>query len=177
MSIPHQQWDCAIVLLVLLIPEVESTSCLCPNLKPWKTTFITFTVNYIWTIFVEKKGNGLWLYINYHGLNYTTIESCYSMFLVPAALKWVRGAKYFIELYLQTAYILIRRIGVNGRFFMPAVAIMNVVLPYGLVNAPSAFQYFINIKHQKLLCKYLGKIVLSELIISWSIHIKLVFEE
>ncbi|KAL0171626.1 hypothetical protein M9458_031161, partial [Cirrhinus mrigala] len=151
---PHRPWDCAINLLPdaqlprgriypLSIPETKAMEeyiqealahgYIRPSTSPAASSFF----------FVAKKDGGLRPCIDYRTLNKVTIPFKYPLPLVPAALEKLRGAKVFTKLDLRSAYNLIRiRHGDEWKtaFSTPTGHYEYLVMPYGLVNAPSIFQ-------------------------------------
>jgi len=97
--------------------------------------------------FVAKKDGGLRPCIDYRALNQITVKFRYPLPLVPAALEHLRGATVFTKLDLRSAYNLIRiREGDEWKtaFVTPTGHYEYLVMPYGLVNAPSVFQDFMH---------------------------------
>ncbi|XP_067233064.1 uncharacterized protein [Chanodichthys erythropterus] len=167
---PHRPWDCAIDLLPgepvprgriypLSIPEEKAMEeyikealeqgYIRPSTSPAASSFF----------FVAKKDGGLRPCIDYRALNKITIKFRYPLPLVPAALEHLRGATVFTKLDLRSAYNLIRiREGDEWKtaFVTPTGHYEYLVMPYGLVNAPSVFQDFIH----EVLREFLHKSVL-----------------
>ncbi|XP_016422334.1 RNA-directed DNA polymerase homolog [Sinocyclocheilus rhinocerous] len=97
--------------------------------------------------FVTKKDRGLRPCINYRALNKIMVKFRYPLPLVPAALEQLRDASVFTKLDLRSTYNLIRiREGDKWKtaFVTPAGHYEYCVKPYGLDNAPSVFQDFMN---------------------------------
>ncbi|XP_041912451.1 uncharacterized protein LOC121677640 [Alosa sapidissima] len=97
--------------------------------------------------FVAKKDGGLRPCIDYRALNKITVKFRYPLPLVPAALEQLRGASVFSKLDLRSAYNLVRiRPGDEWKttFITPTGHYEYLVMPYGLSNAPSVFQGFMN---------------------------------
>ncbi|KAK3550994.1 hypothetical protein QTP70_011447 [Hemibagrus guttatus] len=167
---PHRPWDCAIDLIPgepvlrgkiysLSIPEEKameeyinealSQGYICPYTSPAASSFF----------FMAKKDRGLRPCIDYRALNKITIKFRYPLPLVPSALKHLRGVTVFTKLDLRSAYNLIRiREGDEWKtaFVTPTGHYEYLVMPYGLVNAPSVFQ---GIMHE-VLREFLHKSVL-----------------
>lgn len=109
--------------------------------------------------FVAKKDGGLRPCIDYRALNKITVKFQYPLPLVPTSLEQLRGAHIFTKLYLRSAYNLIRiREGDEWKtaFITPSSHYEYLVMPYGLVNAPSVFQDFMN----EVLRDFLNKFVI-----------------
>ncbi len=167
---PHRPWDCAIDLLPgesvpkgriypLSLPEqkameeyIEEALKQCyirPSTSPAASSFF----------FVAKKDGGLRPCIDYRALNNITVKFRYPLPLIPAALEHLRGATIFTKLDLRSAYNLIRiREGDEWKtaFVTPTGHYEYLVMPYGLVNAPSVFQDFMH----EVLREYLHRFVL-----------------
>ncbi|KAK3534427.1 hypothetical protein QTP86_015226, partial [Hemibagrus guttatus] len=167
---PHRPWDCAIDLLPgepvprgkiypLSIPEEKAMEeyieealaqgYIRPSTSPSASSFF----------FVAKKDGGLRPCIDYRALNHITVKFRYPLPLVPAALEHLRGATVFTKLDLRSTYNLIRiRKGDEWKtaFVTPTGHYEYLVMPYGLVNAPSIFQDFIH----KVLREFLHKFIL-----------------
>ncbi|KAK3575091.1 hypothetical protein QTP86_020705 [Hemibagrus guttatus] len=155
---PHRPWDCAIDLIPgepvpkgqiysLSIPEEKAMEeyiqealaqgYIRPSTSPAASSFF----------FVAKKDGGLRPCIDYRALNQITIKFRYPLPLVPTALERRRGATVFTKLDLRSAYNLIRiREGDEWKtaFVTPTGHYEYLVMPYGLVNAPSVFQDFMH---------------------------------
>ena len=155
---PHRLGDCAIELLPgttpprgrvypLSIPESEAMDSyikealaqgfICPSTSPAAASFF----------FVENKGGGLRPCIDYRSLNRVAIKNRYPLPLVPSALEQLRHARVFTKLDLRSAYNLVRiRKGDEWKsaFITSSWHYEYLVMPYGLANAPSVFQAFVN---------------------------------
>ncbi|KAK3556470.1 hypothetical protein QTP70_008246 [Hemibagrus guttatus] len=167
---PHWPWDCAIDLIPgepvprgriysLSLPEEKAmeeyiTEALAqgyirPSTSPAASSFF----------FVAKKDGGLRPCIDYQALNKITVKFRYPLHLIPAALEHLRGATVFTKLDLRSAYNLIW-IQEGGEwktvFVTPTGHYEYLVMPYGLVNAPSVFQDFMH----EVLRDFLHKFVL-----------------
>ncbi len=97
--------------------------------------------------FVSKKDGGLRPCIDYRALNSQTIKQPYPLPLVPAALEELLGACIFSKLDLRSAYNLAWiREGDEWKtaFITPSGHYEYLVMPYGLSNALSIFQEFMN---------------------------------
>lgn len=97
--------------------------------------------------FVKKKDGGLRPCIDYRGLNSNTVKDRFPLPLISQILDKLSGARYFTTLDLQGAYNLLRiREGHEWKaaFRTPYGLYEPLVIPFGLCNAPSVFQRFIN---------------------------------
>ncbi|KAK3516573.1 hypothetical protein QTP70_021975 [Hemibagrus guttatus] len=191
---PHRPWDCAIDLIPgepvprgkiysLSIPEEKameeyinealSQGYIRPSTSPAASSFF----------FVAKKDGGLRPCIDYRALNKITVKFRYPLPLVPSALKHLRGATVFTKLDLRSAYNLIRICEGDEwktAFVTPTGHYEYLVMPYGLVSAPSVFQDFIHEVLQEFLHTVLVYID-DILIYSWSMadhrqHVAEVFQ-
>ncbi|KAK3537154.1 hypothetical protein QTP70_002657 [Hemibagrus guttatus] len=167
---PHRPWDCAIDLIPvepvprgriysLSIPEEKameeyikealSQAYIRPSTSPAASSFF----------FLAKNNGGLRPCIDYRALNKITVKFRYPLPLVPSALEHLHGATVFTKLDLRSAYNLIRiREGDEWKtaFVTPTGHYEYLVMPYGLVNAPSVFQDFMH----EVLREFLHKSVL-----------------
>ena len=166
---PHRPWDCAIDLVSgatpprgriypLSLPESQAMETyveealangfIRPSTSPAASSFF----------FIGNKDGGLRPCIDYRGLNSVTVKYRYPLPLVPAAVEQLRESRIFTKLDLRSAYNLIRiREGDEWKtaFHTTTGHYEYLVMPFGLVNAPSVFQAFVN----EVLCEYLGKCV------------------
>ncbi|KAK3508471.1 hypothetical protein QTP70_030247 [Hemibagrus guttatus] len=155
---PHRPWDCAIDLIPdepvpkgriysLSVPEEKAmeeyiTEALAqgyihPSTSPAASSFF----------FVAKKDGSLRPCIDYRALNKITVKFRYPLPLVSAALERLCGTTVFTKLDLRSAYNLIRIREGDGwktAFVTPTSHYEYLVMPYGLVNAPSIFQDFMH---------------------------------
>ncbi|KAI4900377.1 hypothetical protein NFI96_000695, partial [Prochilodus magdalenae] len=155
---PHREYDCAIELINDQIPpksrvypltqaeeaameeyiqEALSQGYIRPSTSPAAAGFF----------FVKKKDGGLRPCIDYRGLNSITKPYPYPLPLVPVALEQLRGATIFTKLDLRSAYNLVRiRKGDEWKtaFHTTRGHYEYRVMSFGLRNAPSVFQAFIN---------------------------------
>ncbi|KAL0149815.1 hypothetical protein M9458_054863 [Cirrhinus mrigala] len=179
---PHRPWDCAIELLPgepvprgkiyplsiheqkameEYIEEALQQGYIRPSTSPVASSFF----------FVAKKDGGLRPCIDYRALNNITVEYCYPLPLVPAALEQLRRARIFSKLDLRSAYNLIRiREGDEWKtaFVTPTGHYEYLVMPYGLVNAPSVFQGYMNEVFQECLHRYVLVYIDDTLVHSWN---------
>ncbi len=97
--------------------------------------------------FMAKKDRSLRPCIDCPALNKITAKYRYPLSLVPSTLEQLHGARIFTNLDLRSAYNLIRiREGDEWKtaFVTPTGHYEYLVMPYGLVNAPSVFQGYTN---------------------------------
>ncbi|KAK3535066.1 hypothetical protein QTP70_003030 [Hemibagrus guttatus] len=131
------------------IKEALSQGYIRPSTSPAASSFF----------FVAKKDGGLRPCIDYRALNKIKVKFRYPLPLVPLVLECLRGATVFTKLDLRSAYNLIRiREGDEWKtaFVTPTGHYEYLVMPYGLVNAPSVFQDFMH----EVLREFLHKSVL-----------------
>jgi hypothetical protein len=105
-------------------------------------------------LFVKKPGGGLRFCVDYRALNAITVKDRYPLPLVTETLARLSKAKYFTKLDVIAAFNRMRI--ADGDEWKTAFRTRyglfeyNVV-PFGLSNAPSAFQHFINnVLHEHL---------------------------
>ncbi|KAG8935233.1 hypothetical protein FRC01_005489 [Tulasnella sp. 417] len=98
-------------------------------------------------LFVKKKNGKLRLCVDYRGLNTVTIKNRYPIPLIHDLLDRVQGCKYFSKIDLQSAFNLLRiKPGHEWKTaFRTKLGLFEyLVMPFGLSNAPSAFQALVN---------------------------------
>ncbi|KAJ1088154.1 hypothetical protein NDU88_001313 [Pleurodeles waltl] len=97
--------------------------------------------------FVPKTNGELRTCMDYRGLNKITIKDKYPLPLIPVLLEQVKKAKIYTKLDLRGAYHLVRmREGDEWKTaFKTRYGLFEyTVMPFGLCNAPAAFQFFLN---------------------------------
>jgi len=98
-------------------------------------------------MFVKKKDGNLRLCADYRALNEVTKKDRHPLPLISEALDRLGGAKYFTKLDIKNAYQNIRIRGGDQwkTTFSPKLGTNEyLVMPFGLCNAPAAFQGWIN---------------------------------
>ena len=98
-------------------------------------------------LFVSKKDGGLWLCVDYWGLNAATIKNHYALPLIGETLNQLAGVKIFTQLNLCNAYHCIRIC--EGDKWKTAFRTYYghfeyTVMLFRLTNAPVTFQAYIN---------------------------------
>jgi len=98
-------------------------------------------------LFVKKSDRSLRLCVDYRGLNAGTIKNRYPLPLLQETLMRLSKAKYFTTLDIRRAYNLVRM--AEGEEWKMAFRTRyglfeSLVMPFGLMNAPSDFQALIN---------------------------------
>jgi hypothetical protein len=59
-------------------------------------------------LYAPKKDGGIWVCINYHGLNMISLKNYYPLPLINKTITRLSGAKIFTQLDLHDAYHRIR---------------------------------------------------------------------
>ena len=98
-------------------------------------------------LFDRKSNSSLRLCVNYQGLNNLTIKNRYSLPLIGESLDRLGRAKRFTQLDFTSAYHQIRiREGDEWKtaFRSRYGHFEYQVMPFGLINAPTSFQGYIN---------------------------------
>ena len=98
-------------------------------------------------LFVKKPGGGLRFCVDYRGLNNITVKNRYPLPLIRETLNRLSRAKYFTKLDVIAAFNRIRI--KDGQEWLTAFKTRfglfeYLVMPFGLANAPSTFQHYIN---------------------------------
>ena len=96
---------------------------------------------------MKKKDGDLRLCIDYRGLNQITVRYSYPLPLIAMAIESMHGARFFTKLDLRSEYNLVRIRG--GDEWKTAFSTTSghyeyLVMLYGLMNAPSVFQSFVD---------------------------------
>jgi hypothetical protein len=108
-------------------------------------------------LFVRKPGKDLRLCVNYRGLNAITIKNRYPLPLVKETLNLICGAVIFTKLDVVAAFHNLRmKLGKEYKTaFRSRLGLYEfLVMPFGLANAPSSFQAFINEVLREFLDKF-----------------------
>ena len=105
-------------------------------------------------MFVKKKDGKLRLCVDYRALNEITKNNRHPIPLINKALDGLGGARYLTKLHIKDAYHNIRiKEGDEWKttFSTKLGTYKYLVMPFGLCNAPAAFQRWIN----KVLMEYI----------------------
>lgn len=132
-------------------------------------------------LFVKKPSGGLRPVVDYRKLNALTIKNKYPLPLISQLFESVRGCKFFTKLDLRGAYNLVRVAPGSEPLtaFRTRYGLFEyLVMPFGLANAPSVFQAFINETLQDILDIFTSAFVDDILIFSKTLeeHIRHVNE-
>ncbi len=98
-------------------------------------------------LFVSKKDGSMKMCVDYRSLNQITVRNHYPIPPMLGLLEQLQGACVFTQIDLRNVYRLLR-IRKNDEwktaFRTPFGVYEYLVLPFGLINAPEAFQEMIN---------------------------------
>ena len=92
--------------------------------------------------FAKKKDGQLHLCIDYHALNKNTISNSYPLPRIEELLFRLKGAQYFSHLDLRDGYfhVPIAKEDIHKMVFSCRYGTFEyLVMPFGLMNAPSTF--------------------------------------
>jgi hypothetical protein len=97
--------------------------------------------------FVKEKTGKMRLVVDYRGLNAITIKDAYPIPLMTTLMEQIQGSTWFNKLDLKNGFNLIRvkegdewKTAFKTRYGMYEYKVM----PFGLANAPSVFQRYVN---------------------------------
>ena len=98
-------------------------------------------------IFVRKPGGGLRFCVDYRALNAITVKNRYPIPLIQETLNRLSKAKYYTKLDIISAFNRLRI--AKGDEWLTAFRTRYglfeyLVMPFGLANAPSTFQHYVN---------------------------------
>src|SRR6202021_2579006 len=135
-------------------------------------------------LFVKKKDGSLRLCVDYRGINNITVKNRYPLPLASELIDRIGNSKYFTTLDLRDGYHLLRM--APGEEWKTAFRCRYglfeyTVMPFGLCNAPGAFQHFTNDAFRDYLDSfveiYLDDILIhSETLEEHKEHVRLVLE-
>ena len=98
-------------------------------------------------LFVTKPGGGLWFCVDYSGLNALTVKNKYPLPLIRETWDRFCKAVYFTKLDIVAAFnkICMAEKEKWKTAFRTRLGLYEyLVMPFGLSNAPSSFQNFLN---------------------------------
>src|SRR6202021_1696855 len=135
-------------------------------------------------LFVKKKDGNLRLCVDYHGINNITVKNRYPLPLASEFIDRIGNSKYFTTLALRAGSHSLRM--APGEEWKTAFRCRYglfeyTVIPFGLCNAPGAFQHFTNDAFRDYLDSfveiYLDDILIhSETLEEHKEHVRLVLE-
>lgn len=135
-------------------------------------------------LFVKKPGGGLRFCVDYRGLNAITVKNRYPLPLIRETLDHITKARYFTKLDVIAAFNKLRM--AEGDEWLTAFRTRYglyeyLVMPFGLCNAPSSFQNYINDQLQDYLDNFATAYIDDILIYSNSleehkVHVQKVLE-
>ncbi len=133
-------------------------------------------------LFVQKLGEGLQFCCNYRALNKLTYKDCYLLLLIQETLYQIAKAKWFIKIDIIAVFhkIWIKEEDKQKTAFWTCFSLYKwLVILFGLANAPSTFQQYINCILQKFLDDFVLVYVNNILIFinsTWKQYYKYVYK-
>jgi hypothetical protein len=108
-------------------------------------------------LFIRKPSRGLWFYVDYRGLNQITKKDHYPLPLIYETLCNISKARWFIKLDVIAAFHklwILEGDEWKTAFWTHYGLYEWMVTPFGLANAPSMFQKYVNWALQDYLDKF-----------------------
>lgn len=193
---PHRQFDCQIDLVpgasvpsgrLYALTEPENVHLRGYLDKLLKLGFIRPSKSPAASplFFIPKANGELRACVDFRALNAITIKNRYPLPLISVLLEQVKKARIYTKLDLKGAYHLVRmRDGDEWKTaFKTRFGLFEyLVMPFGLCNAPAAFQYFLNEVFREELDIYVVVYIDDILIYSSSVeehvhHVKAVLQK
>ena len=98
-------------------------------------------------LFVKKKDGTLWMCVDYRQLNKMTVKNKYLLPRIDDLFNQLKGASVFLKIDLQFGYhqLRIKDANVHKTVFRTRYGHYEfLVMPFGLINAPTTFMDLMN---------------------------------
>ena len=129
---PHRMASAELQELKVQIHELLGKGFIRPSTSPWGAP----------VLFAKKKDKTLRLCINYRQLNRVTIKNRYPLLMMDDLFDQLRGVRVYSKIDLRTGYhqLRVREADIPKTTFRMRYGHFEfIMMPFGLMNAPSTF--------------------------------------
>ena len=156
---PHRMAPVELQELRVQLQELLDKGFMRPSTSPWGAS----------VLFAKKRGKTLRLCIDYRQLNRVTIKNRYSLHRIDDLSDQLRGARVYFKIDLRTGYhqLRVRETDIPKTAFRTRYGHFEfMVMPFGLMNAPTAFMDLMHRVFQPYLDQFVVVFVYDILIYS-----------